>query len=213
MNLFTFFFEWFKIENIKNHCKNIAWKNIKTRTNFKHLTSCVTFDELLKNFDRMFDENEITKQIKIYNEFYNSKFKIYKNEVFEKFMMRFIIVIIFLNLFDVLLLMTWKNKFIKRLRNDVKHLIDCKSYSIFVDDVKTIDLQHRKKFSYDFLSHERYIDSNSLNIEFKIQLNNQNKCYKCRQSKHRVDDNDALCKNNSWLLKNLNKSTFLFYQI
>lgn len=71
-----------------------------------------------------------------------------------RFMMRFIIVIIFINLFDTQLLVLIRSKLIKLLRDDTRRLIFCKSFKIFVDDVKNVNLiQQQKKFAYRF-----YID-------------------------------------------------------
>ena len=147
---------------------------------------------MLKNLDRMFDETEATEQIKAYNELYNSRFKMHTHEIFDEFMIRFTIVIASLNLFDAQLLMTLKRKLIEILRENIRHLIECKFFNVFVDEIKRVDLNHQKKRKA-----EAYMNFYPLIKKTKKQLNDEDKCYKCHQSDHRVDDRDASCKNKS----------------
>ena len=88
----------------------------------------------------MFDENETIELDKVDNEFFNFNFKMQKNESFEIFMMRFIIVIASMSLLDAQLLVLIRLKLIKSLRESTKHLIFCKSFKTFVDNVRSVNL-------------------------------------------------------------------------
>ena len=113
----------------------------------------------------MFDDDEVTERDKTFNDFYNFKFKMQKSETFETFIIRFTIVITFLTLNDSILIISLRQKFIKRLNENIKHLIFIKFYKNFVDDVKIINLQNRHD---DQRSDCNYSGFNSLIYEKKI---------------------------------------------
>ena len=93
----------------------------------------------------MFDENEVIELDKVYNKFFNFNFKMQKNESFEIFMIRFTIVIVSMSFLDAQLLVLIRLKLIKSLRESTKHLIFCKSFKTFVDDVRSVNLLKQQK--------------------------------------------------------------------
>lgn len=84
------------------------------------------------------------------------------HETFDEFMILFTIVNVFLNLFDAMLLITLKRKFIKTLWKNIKYLIDCTFYNVFVDEIKSVNLNHQKK-----TKNQKYIDFYSLIKQLK----------------------------------------------
>lgn len=87
----------------------------------------------------MFDDDKNIERDKTFNDFYNIKFRITKNETFEIFIIRFIVVITFLIFENVTLIISFRQKLIKRFNENIKYLIFCKFYKNFVDDVRVVN--------------------------------------------------------------------------
>ena len=102
--------------------------------------------ELLNDLNLMFDENEIIELNKTYNELFNFDFKMQQKKIFEIFMIRFIIVIVSMIFLDAQLIVIIKFKLIKRLRDETRHFVFCKSFKTFVDEIKNVDLLHHHEF-------------------------------------------------------------------
>ena len=147
----------------------------------------------------MFDENEIIELDKVYNKLFNFNFKMQKNESFEIFMMRFIIVIVSMNLLDAQLLVLIRLKLVKSLHESTKYLIFCKSFKTFVDDVRSVNLlQQQEKFQQININVRHFYINLYLFTKLKrAQLNANDKCYKCHEFEHRANDRDVFCKNQS----------------
>ena len=85
----------------------------------------------------MFDDNETIERDKTINDFHNIKFKMQKNEIFKTFIIRYTIVIIFLNLNDAIFKISLRQKFIKRFNENIKFLIFIKFIRISLTTSKS----------------------------------------------------------------------------
>ena len=139
-----FFIEQYKINYVRNHTKKIAYNIIKNRIRIDFNNFYIIVDELLKNLNKNFDNNENAKQNKIYNKFFDFEFRMIENEIFEIFIVRYIVVFVNLQYIDYILIHQLKLKLLFILNNFIKHLTNIHKYHEFVKNFKYV-AQHVEK--------------------------------------------------------------------
>ena len=103
-----------KIIYIRKHLRSVAYDTIKHRAKLHNTDSYHFFQEMLDDFEETFEtKNEISSKI---TKFFNFKFFMNKNEIFEQFLARFTALIASLRLFDVIKIDRMKMKIIERMR-------------------------------------------------------------------------------------------------
>ena len=128
-------------------------------------------------------------------------------EKFEIFITRYIVVVADFQIIDEILIHQLKTKLFSTLRHNIWHLFEVHEYQKFVENFRyaTIDFEElRLKRS----EHKSYSNSYSLTRKKKKQLDDIENCYKCHQSKHKINDKDAFCKHISWMLKQTKRWSF-----
>ena len=123
-----FFTNQHKIIYIRKHFRNVVYDIIKHRVKLHNANSYHFFKKMLNDFEKTFEtKNEISFKI---IEFFNFKFFMNKNEIFEQFFARFIALTISLKLFDVIKIDQMKMKIIERMRYkmNLKHIIVWKEF-------------------------------------------------------------------------------------
>ena len=201
-----FSIEQHKINYVRRHTKKTAYDIIKTRTNIDNETFYSIIDELLKNLNVNFDQDKNIKQRKVYVKVFDDNFRMIEIEKFEIFIIRYIVVVVDFQIIDEILIHQLKMKLFSTLRYNIWHLIEIHEYQKFVEDFRyaIIDFE---KFRIR-RSEKSYSNFYSLTRKKKKQLDNIENCYKCHQSKHKINDKNAFCKHISWMLKQTKRWSF-----
>ena len=197
-----FSIEQHKINYTRRHTKKTAYDIIKTRARIDSENLYSTIDELLKNLNDSFDENENIKQSKVYVKLFDDKFRMIEIEKFEIFITRYIAIIVDLQIIDEILIYQLKLKLSFALRYFIDHLTETHKYHEFVNDLRYI-AQHVEelKVKRSEIKSKSYSSFYSLTRRKKKHLDVERVCYKCNQSKHKISDKNASCKHTSWMLK------------
>ena len=130
-----FFIEQHKINYARRSTKTIAYDIIKIRTRIDFSNSYITFDELLKNLNESFDDNENIKRDKVHNKLFDFEFRMIEDKTFEIFIVRYIVAIaelqyanhILTSLFEIF----FKKKFANWSSKLESNLIRLRNYSKF----------------------------------------------------------------------------------
>ena len=201
-----FSIEQHKINYARRHTKEIAYDIIKTRARIDSDSFYSTIDELLKNLNVSFDQIENIKQRNVYVKIFDDNFRMIEIEKFEIFIIRYIVVVVDFQIIDEILIHQLKMKLFSTLRYNIWHLIEIHEYQKFVEDFRyaIIDFE---KFRIR-RSEKSYSNFYSLTRKKKKQLDNIENCYKCHQSKHKINDKNAFCKHISWMLKQTKRWSF-----
>ena len=197
-----FFIEQHKINYVRRHTKKIAYDVIKYRICFHFNNFYFIVDELLKNLNENFDDDENTKRNKIHVKFFDNSFQMIESKKFEIFIIRFNVVIVDFQLIDDILIHQLKLKISSFLKNSIEHLAEIHKYHEFVKNFKYV-AQHVEKLKIERneSKNKSYSNFYSLIKKEKKQFDNIKNCYKCYQSRHKINDKNAFCKQISWMLK------------
>ena len=134
-----FFFERHKMNYVRDKCKNIIYKIIKHKIVIDNDDSYRILSKFIIDLNKIFEKfDENSKTI---NEFYNKNvfMKIIiknKNEIFDEFLIKFSTTVMNLRFDDEMKILYFRRIMINKLNYNTKHLIQCKNYRFFCNEVR-----------------------------------------------------------------------------
>ena len=141
--------EWNKIEYVKNHCIDSVFNAIKTKTDFKNREFYFIVDELLKDLNHIFNNNENIQYNKIEQELMNFDFKMINKKIFDEFLICYITTLTFLNYFETQRIFNLQRNFNNRLYDAFVSLSNEDSYKTYVKRLRKMNL-HFRRINFDY---------------------------------------------------------------